>query len=345
MTLLIPNDVLALIFEAYSFVGGILLVLFPVILLLMLTSGMKDDKVKPIRGLIFILAGVLAMGLAAELAYAYTYGWEREMADWIEFSGAVLFITGLIMLIGSISVGGGETLGEKLFGGSKKKDEKDAKKEAEKVGEGPDATEDGNGPAELDEAMDNLTKNIDVLHKQSELLKDEAIRILSNRYVHGETYKKLQEELKSKPKDYVKKYGMTDPINTDEVAGPGIQSERDLKNFNDLAIPIFFSTSEEDKSGGTIAVIINQIEEFMQMPQHSKRSMGQAVKFQGILMRFNTLVEMATMMLVRMAKVFPVGIKNPDGFWKQGPAEWINWINNKRKNWKHFKKKIKVSRR
>ena len=72
------------------------------------------------------------MGLAAELAYAYTYGWEREMADWIEFSGAVLFITGLIMLIGSISVGGGETLGEKLFGGSKKKEEKDAKKEAEK---------------------------------------------------------------------------------------------------------------------------------------------------------------------------------------------------------------------
>ena len=132
MTLLIPNDVLALIFEAYSFVGGILLVLFPVILLLMLTSGMKDEKQKPIRGLIFILAGVLAMGLAAELAYAYTYGWEREMADWIEFSGAVLFITGLIMLIGSISVGGGETLGEKLFGGSKKKEEKDAKKEAEK---------------------------------------------------------------------------------------------------------------------------------------------------------------------------------------------------------------------
>ena len=290
MTLLIPNDVLELIFEAYSFVGGILLVLFPVILLLFLTRGMKDDKVKPIKGLIFILAGVLAMGLAAELAYAYTYGWEHEMADWIEFSGAIMFIVGLIMLIGSINVGG-QTLGSRLFGGGN--DNGDGNGEVPDAGAGPEADE-NNPPEEIDNALNGFDALLNQLYNYIEQMRSIAIDVLQTRFVIR--------QLENLPNPTAEQQAQFQELSQNV--------NLNMMDTYQRLLQILFTPGEGDQAG-LLQQLYNHLEALLNLQSHNRRTAAQGLRMSGLLTRMNRLLRAAFLIPVQFRNQFDEGSENP----------------------------------
>ena len=100
MTMLIPDSVLEVIFTSYSLLGAIIAAAFQPILLLILV---KDVESKVTKGWVFLIAAILGVIAAGQLAVAYPVGWTGEVIDWIEFGAGVLFIIGIVLLIQGIN--------------------------------------------------------------------------------------------------------------------------------------------------------------------------------------------------------------------------------------------------
>src|SRR3989338_2908106 len=124
--IMIPNRFITIIFELYAIVIAILVIGLPVLLIWFFNREIFGKEGHGwTKGLVFILAAALIMLVASALSSGTSGGIYYSIADWMEIGAVALFIMGIIMFF--------DGAGGMVKGGTKHKEEKEAKKEEEET--------------------------------------------------------------------------------------------------------------------------------------------------------------------------------------------------------------------
>lgn len=272
MTIYMPTEFLDYIAESWGLLTGVLLGFMPTIILLVLTKDMKDDQ-KAIKGLIFIIAGILGMISATQLASAYASGWPKDIADWLEFGGAILFVIGIILMIGSMSMAG-DGAGSGKTGGKNKGDKSNKTTTEPEAEAGPEA-EEGKAPKELDDKLEQLDQLVAEFYYEIDLMRQFAIQLLEDRHNH-----------------------------------PEIEQPESLEHYLKSSDKIFKKGTEEGHEG-VFQALHKSLKDFMKSSAHSERTIGQGKKFTDLIARFQKAVHVATLNAAVVAKNYEKGVEKP----------------------------------